>query len=194
MGNRPCSRIDEDDGSCDESCSGSTSNSSSSVSNGIHSNVMLQHPRDQHHTQGNQSVAVTEEALKGHDKQLSEEKIVIALPGRIGCVISSSPQSGPFVCEIHKISPLEDDLKLGDRILSVDGEDVQQMSAADVSKLLGSRSNQERRIHMLRAASSSSLESQLYKTSGEDMPRVSQIPGARNGNMSMYRAGVAALV
>jgi len=89
----------------------------------------------------------------------SEETIdIIALPGRVGCVIHSSPQRGPFVCEIQEMSPLKGDIQLGDRIVAVDNEDVHQMSAVDVSKLLGRRSNSKRRITVLRG-NSSSLES-----------------------------------
>ena len=90
----------------------------------------------------------------------SEETIdIIALPGRVGCVIDRSCDTGPFICEIQDTSPLRGDLKLGDRIVAVDEEDVHQMSAVEVSKLLGSRSNRERKITVLRVGNSSSLES-----------------------------------
>ncbi len=55
------------------------------------------------------------------------------------------------MCEIHEFSPLRDVLRLGDRILAVDGEDARDMSATTVSRLLGSRSeNNERKMTILR--------------------------------------------
>mmetsp|Transcript_16084 Transcript_16084/g.34782 ORF Transcript_16084/g.34782 Transcript_16084/m.34782 type:complete len:653 (-) Transcript_16084:2037-3995(-) len=71
---------------------------------------------------------------------------IIVPPGRVGCIIDSSARRGPYVCEIHNSSPLRDKLQVGDRILSVDDGDVRRMNAIDVSKLLGSKSENEERI------------------------------------------------
>lgn len=76
---------------------------------------------------------------------------VVIPPGKVGCIIDTSPEGGPYISQLHKFSPLRDDIQVGDRILAVDDEDVRGMNASDVSKLLGSRSeNEERRITVSR--------------------------------------------
>lgn len=108
------------------------------------------------------------------DYPRSEDEIieVIAFPGRIGCILDSSPRRGPFVCDIQTHSPLRGDLQLGDRILAVDDEDVQHMSAVDVSRMLGSRSNYERRITVLREPSNdASMEVESSSDWGSESSR-----------------------
>lgn len=77
---------------------------------------------------------------------------IIIPHGRVGCIIDSSPHRGPYICEIDENSPLKGELQFGDRILDVNGEDVQRMSAIDVSRLLGRENakKEERRITILR--------------------------------------------
>lgn len=51
----------------------------------------------------------------------------------------------------YEFSPLKNDIQEGDRILAVDDEDIRGISAISVSKMLGSRSeNEERRLTVLR--------------------------------------------
>ena len=116
-------------------------------------------------------------------------------PGRVGCTIDSSPQRGPYICEIHEFSPLEDELQLGDRILAVDGEDVRRMSPINVSKLLGSRSeNEERQMIVAREFSydvsldeSRSRESQLDAADEESKTVISIDPPGINVNTTRLR-------
>ena len=77
---------------------------------------------------------------------------VIAPPGKLGVVVDIPPQGGPsYVCEIRKTCPIRDKIRLGDKIIAVDDEDVQEMSAINVSKLLASKSkNSRRKISVLR--------------------------------------------
>ena len=72
-------------------------------------------------------------------------------PGRVGCIVDSSPSTGPYICEIHEFSPLADEIMVGDRILAVDNDDCRRMNAIDVSKIVGSRSeNRTRTMTILR--------------------------------------------
>ena len=83
------------------------------------------------------------------DSEIHTSEVIIDIlipPGRVGCIIDSSPKKGPYICEIDDTSPLRDELHVGDRIIAVDEVDVRRMNAINVSKLLGSRSSNEERI------------------------------------------------
>ena len=77
---------------------------------------------------------------------------IIAPPGKLGVVVDTPPGGGcAYVCEIKATSPIKNEIQLEDRIIAVDVDDVQKMSAVDVSKLLAKRSrNAERKITVLR--------------------------------------------
>ena len=77
---------------------------------------------------------------------------VVAPAGKLGVIVDMPPTGPPaFVCEVKDSSPLLDEIFVGDKIVAVDGEDVQTMSAVNVSKLLGRKSrNEQRRITVLR--------------------------------------------
>jgi C-terminal processing protease CtpA/Prc len=84
---------------------------------------------------------------------------VVAPPGKLGVVLLDpeppEPPGPAFVCNISTDSPLADKVKSGDKILAVDDCDVGEMSAEDVSKLLGSKiTNLSRKITLLREISS----------------------------------------
>lgn len=84
-----------------------------------------------------------------------EERIEIVVPsGRLGVVLLSPdpPEAGPaFISDISNDSPLLDKIQMGDKIVAIDDEDVRNMSAKNVSQLLGSKSNKtERKIMVLR--------------------------------------------
>jgi len=83
----------------------------------------------------------------------SEKMIqIIAPPGKLGVVVDTPPSGGcAYVCEIKNTCPIRNEIQLEDRIIAVDRDDVQKMSAVDVSKLLAKRSrNEERKITVLR--------------------------------------------
>lgn len=78
---------------------------------------------------------------------LSEIIIDIVIPpGRVGCIIDSSPKKGPYICEVDNTSPIRNEVQVGDRIIAVDEVDVSRMNAINVSKLLGKRSQNEERV------------------------------------------------
>ena len=79
---------------------------------------------------------------------------VLAPPGKLGVMLLSpeppEPPGPAFVQYIRADSPFVDKIKFGDRIIAVDDEDVREMSAEDVSKLLCSKNSNSRRISFLR--------------------------------------------
>ena len=122
---------------------------------------------------------------RSHLSTGSQVTFSVAIPaGRVGCIIDSSSETGPYICEMHEFSPLKNEIQVGDRILAVDDEDVQGMSAISVSKLLGSRSeNEQRKLTVLREVdyddddddeeskrTATSLEESRKSTSSQDPP------------------------
>ena len=77
---------------------------------------------------------------------------VIAPEGKLGLVVDDPPQGGQaYVLDLKQYSPLLGKVHLGDKIIALDDDDVQQMSAADLSKLLARRSrNPQRKLTILR--------------------------------------------
>lgn len=74
---------------------------------------------------------------------------VKAPPGKLGIIIDLSDIGEPIVRAIRGDSVLADEVKIGDRLLSVDGEGCTDMSAEHVSKLIAVKSNQGCRKIML---------------------------------------------
>jgi len=79
--------------------------------------------------------------------------VIVAPPGKLGVIVDTPPEGGcAYVCEIKDSCPVIDQIRLEDRIIAVDDEDVQMMTAVNVSKMLARRSrNEERKITVLRA-------------------------------------------
>ena len=77
---------------------------------------------------------------------------VVAPAGKLGVIVDMHPTGPPaYVCEVKGSSPLLGELRRGDTIVAVDGEDVQTLSAVSISKLLARKSrNARRRITVLR--------------------------------------------
>ena len=92
---------------------------------------------------------------------------VIVPPGKLGIVVETPPQGGcAYVCKIKDSCPVRDDVRLEDRIIAVDDEDVQTMNAVKLSKMLARRSgNAVRKITVLRVVTA---ESGAGMAGGED--------------------------
>ena len=72
---------------------------------------------------------------------------VVAPPGMLGLVLETSADGVPTVHAIKNTSALASEVQVGDRLLSVDGEDVTVMLASDVSRLIAAkRDNSSRRF------------------------------------------------
>jgi len=77
---------------------------------------------------------------------------VIAPEGKLGVVVATSPQGGPvYVADLREDSPLLGKVHLGDKIIAIDDDDVQQLSSTEVSKLIARKSrNPQRKLTILR--------------------------------------------
>ncbi len=75
-----------------------------------------------------------------------DEKIVVVAPqGSLGVVIGN-PTGFPTVHAIKETSPIINMIQIGDKLISVDGEDTTLMSAIRVSSLIGSKAMNPKRI------------------------------------------------
>jgi hypothetical protein len=63
-------------------------------------------------------------------------------PGRLGVIVDLSDSGEPMVRAIKPESILADEVKIGDRLLSVDGEGCSEMTAEQVSKLIAVKASQ----------------------------------------------------
>lgn len=81
-----------------------------------------------------------------------EEIHVIAPPGKLGVVIDTPLNGIPVVHAIKDTSVLGELVRIGDKLVSVDGEDTTDMSAIKVSRLISSKAmNGQRRLVFLRS-------------------------------------------
>lgn len=92
-----------------------------------------------------------EEQFAGQDECFE----VSVPPGKLGIIIDLSPESGePEVRAIRADSVLASQIKMGDRLLSVDNQTCAEMTAEEVSKLIAVKSDQEcRKIMFVRRQS-----------------------------------------
>ncbi|KAL3823041.1 hypothetical protein ACHAXA_005229 [Cyclostephanos tholiformis] len=91
---------------------------------------------------------------------------VIIPSGKLGIVLDTPPQGGcAYVCKIKDFCPVRDLIRLEDRIIAVDDEDVQTINAVKLSKMLARRSgNAARKITVLRVVTAD----RSAGTAGED--------------------------
>ena len=71
---------------------------------------------------------------------------VVAPAGKLGMVIDTPSGGIPVVHAIKDTSVLVDQVCVGDRLLSVDGEDCTGMTAMQVSKLISLKSEKPARV------------------------------------------------
>jgi C-terminal processing protease CtpA/Prc len=71
---------------------------------------------------------------------------VMAPAGKLGIVIDTPNGGIPMVHAIKESSILIDQVKVGDRLIMVDGIDTTSMSAIKVSRLISTRSDNPRRV------------------------------------------------
>ena len=70
---------------------------------------------------------------------------VFAPAGKLGVVIDTPNNGVPMVHNIKESCPIKDQLQVGDRLIAVDDEDVRNMTAVMVSKLISLKSSNETR-------------------------------------------------
>jgi len=87
--------------------------------------------------------------------QHKEEIIEVYAPaGKLGVVIDTPNSGAPVVYNIKDTCPIADKLRVGDKLIAVDNEDVRSMTAPKVSKLISQKSkNRTRKFTVMRAIS-----------------------------------------
>ena len=77
-----------------------------------------------------------------------------ASPSAAPTASADASSSTPIVHAIKDTCPIRAEVYVGDKLVAVDGIDVREMEATDVSKLIGSKSGQsERKLTIIRSAS-----------------------------------------
>ena len=82
---------------------------------------------------------------EAYDAGREEVIDVFAPPGKLGVVIDTPDDNAPVVHAVKDSSPIVDQVKVGDKLVAVDDEDVRHMTAIKVSKLISKKSSQETR-------------------------------------------------
>jgi C-terminal processing protease CtpA/Prc len=84
---------------------------------------------------------------------VKEEYIEIIAPaGKLGVVIDTPNDAPPVVHAVKDSSPISNEIRVGDRLVAVDDEDVRTWSAIEVSKLLGrKRAKSYRKLGIIRS-------------------------------------------
>jgi hypothetical protein len=120
------------------------------LAHGIASDVGSQ---DRNESVGNSASIFSSEHSLEHlfDFESNHRFEVVVPPGKLGIVMDNSPSSGtPMVYAVKPNSVLSLDVRIGDRLISVDDEDVTIMSAIQVSKLISLKNDQERTLVFVR--------------------------------------------
>lgn len=81
-----------------------------------------------------------------------EELLDIYAPaGKLGVVIDTPNDGPPIVHAVKDTSPIADKVRVGDKLVAVDDEDVRDMTAIKVSKLISKKStNASRKMTVIR--------------------------------------------
>lgn len=75
-------------------------------------------------------------------EEIGEEILDVYAPaGRLGVVIDTPDDGAPVVHVVKETSPIAHMVQVGDKLVAVDDEDVREMSAITVSKMIGRKSN-----------------------------------------------------
>lgn len=90
-----------------------------------------------------------------YDQRFGDDKLLVKFevevpPGKLGMVIDTPNGGVPVVHALKAESALSAKVKVGDRLVAVDGDDVTCMSAVQVSKLISLKSDQRRVLAFVR--------------------------------------------
>lgn len=90
-------------------------------------------------------------SLRGGPKMNGKKKMVVVVPpGKLGVILANrSNGKGTVVSEIRESSPLYQMLSPGDKLIGVDDEDVTSMVVSQITSLMASRANRERRLTII---------------------------------------------
>jgi hypothetical protein len=84
--------------------------------------------------------------------KISRKKRIVVLvpPGKLGVVLANRRgNKGTMIAEIRRTSVLHRMISQGDRLVAVDGEDVTGMTISQITALMASKANLERRLTIL---------------------------------------------
>lgn len=86
------------------------------------------------------------------DANVREEVMdIIAPAGKLGVVIDTPDDGAPVVHAVKDSSVIADQIRVGDKLVAVDDEDVRSMTAIKVSKLISKKSaNPSRKLTIVR--------------------------------------------
>jgi C-terminal processing protease CtpA/Prc len=91
-----------------------------------------------------------ESYLTSEAKQLVEFDVDVP-PGDLGLALGTCEEGVAIVATLTKFSPLTDKVKVGDRLVALDGKDISTMIATTIKRLLVSKEfNQNRRLTFAR--------------------------------------------
>lgn len=90
-----------------------------------------------------------------YDDRLPREQVIVveAPAGKLGVVIDTPDDGAPVVHAVKDTSVIADQIRVGDKLIKVDDEDVRSMTAIKVSKLISKKSaNPVRRLTVVRTS------------------------------------------
>jgi len=125
------------------------------------------------------AIAATTQTMHGDREEVlpsGEVRIHILAPkGKLGLTVENLPWGGPsYVAKVSGKSPLFGRVQIGDKVMAIDGNDVQQVSAKDISKLLArKKKNPQRQLTIMRGESKGN-DTQMQPHS---------VPNGMNNNM-----------
>jgi hypothetical protein len=121
-------------------------------------------------------VAKDDETLEDH--YFADDRFEVEAPaGKLGLVLDTLAGCAPTIHAIKITSPLSTLVQQGDRLWSVDGEDVTVMLASDVLRLIASKEgNAVRRFVFTRGLQGSSSERNMSTSTTAMLSPQSQIP------------------
>ena len=85
-----------------------------------------------------------------YDDAPKELLTIYAPPGKLGIVIDSPDDGAPVIHDVKDTSPIFEEVRRGDRLVAVDGEDARAMTAVKVSRLIGGRGSSPRKLTLVR--------------------------------------------
>jgi C-terminal processing protease CtpA/Prc len=85
-------------------------------------------------------------SFNGSNSSVADDYLFIAPAGNLGMVLDNPNGGAPVVHSIEDTSVLVDRVRVGDRLLAVDGEDCTAMTAMQVSKLISLKSEKPARV------------------------------------------------
>lgn len=89
--------------------------------------------------------------LSDSNVNVAEELLTIYAPaGKLGIVIDSPDSGAPVIHGLKESSPIADKVRVGDRLVAVDDEDVRAMMAIKVSKLISRKGSSSRKLTVIR--------------------------------------------